>query len=211
MYQCSFDIKRNCYSNSISTLSHALLLLYYVDESLLFRLLRTIRWIGDVNVNGRHHFNPPVHCDDVIMDVIASQITSLTIVYSIVYSGTDQRKHQRSASLAVVRGIHQGPVNSPHKGPVTRKMFPFDDVIMIGTIFHVGPQEKQRDLWHIYASIKLFCLTLELFCHDTYMRNKAKMGYQYIRSEVVILVNASLFLQKIHGIIKSYLKRNCGE
>ena len=54
----------------------------------------------------------------------------LTIVYSIVYSGTDQGKHQSSASLAFVRGIHRAPVNSPHKGPVTRKMFPFDDVIM---------------------------------------------------------------------------------
>ena len=64
------------------------------------------------------------------MYAIASQIASLTIVYSIVYSGTDQRKHQSSASLAFVQGIHRGPVNSPHKGPVTRKMFPFDDVIM---------------------------------------------------------------------------------
>ena len=45
--------------------------------------------------------------------------------------GADQRKHQSSASLALVRGIHRWPVNSPHKGPVTRKMFPFDDVIMI--------------------------------------------------------------------------------
>ena len=67
---------------------------------------------------------------DVIMDAIASQITSLTIVYSIVYSDADQIKHQSSASLAFVRGIHRGPVNSPHKWPVTRKMFPFDDVIM---------------------------------------------------------------------------------
>ena len=40
------------------------------------------------------------------------------------------RKHQRSASLAFVRGFHQWPVNSPYKGPVTQKMFPFDDVIM---------------------------------------------------------------------------------
>ena len=64
------------------------------------------------------------------MSAIASQITSLTIVYSIVYSDADQRKHQSSASLAFVRGIHRGPVNSPHKWPVTRKMFPFDDVIM---------------------------------------------------------------------------------
>ena len=69
--------------------------------------------------------------DDVIMSTLASQITSLTIVYSTVYSGADQRKHQSSTSLAFVRGIHRWWVNSPHKGPVTRKMFPSDDVIMI--------------------------------------------------------------------------------
>ena len=65
------------------------------------------------------------------MGAIASQITSLTIVYSTVYSDADERKHQIPASLAFVRGIHRGPVNSPHKGPVTRNMFPFDDVIMV--------------------------------------------------------------------------------
>ena len=70
------------------------------------------------------------HYDDVIMGAIASQMTSLTIVYSTVYSDADQRKHQSSASLAFVWGIHRGRVNSPHKWPVTRKMFPFDDVIM---------------------------------------------------------------------------------
>ena len=57
-------------------------------------------------------------------------ITSPTIVQSTVYSGAVQRKHQSFASLAFVQGIHRWPVNSPHKGPVTRKMFPFDDVIM---------------------------------------------------------------------------------
>ena len=70
------------------------------------------------------------HYNYVIMGVIASQITSLTIVYSIVHSDTDQRKHQSSMSLAFVLGIHRWPVNSPYKWPVTRKMFPFDDVIM---------------------------------------------------------------------------------
>ena len=70
------------------------------------------------------------HNNDVIMGVIASQITSLTNVYSTVYSDADQRKHQRSASLAFVRGIPRRPVNSPHKWPLTWKMFPFDDVIM---------------------------------------------------------------------------------
>ena len=75
----------------------------------------------------RHIF---FHYDDVIMGVMASQITSLTIVYSTVYSDADQRKPQSSASLAFVRGFHRGPVNSPHKWPVTRKMLPFHDVIM---------------------------------------------------------------------------------
>ena len=64
------------------------------------------------------------------MGAMASQITSLTIVYSTVYSGVDQRKHKSSASLTFVRGIHRWPVNSPHTWPVTRNMFPFDDVNM---------------------------------------------------------------------------------
>ena len=59
-----------------------------------------------------------------------SQIPRLTIVYLTVYSGADQREYQSSASLAFVPGIHRWPVNSPRKRPVTRKMFPFDDVIM---------------------------------------------------------------------------------
>ena len=65
------------------------------------------------------------------MGSVASQITGFSIVYSTVCSGTDQRKHQISPSLAFVRGIHRWPANSPHKGPVTRIMFPFDDVIMV--------------------------------------------------------------------------------
>ena len=60
------------------------------------------------------------------MSTMASEITSLTIVYSTVYSGADQRKHQSSASLAFVRGIHRWP----HIWPITQKMFPFDDVIL---------------------------------------------------------------------------------
>ena len=69
---------------------------------------------------------------------MASQITSLTTVYSIFSSGADQRKHQSFASLAFVRGIHKWPVNSPHKGPVTRKMFPFDDVIMCWSTLRIS-------------------------------------------------------------------------
>ena len=82
------------------------------------------------NTNKSKLVSCPFHCSDVTMSPMASQITSPTIVYSTVYSGTDQRKHQSPVSLAFVRGIHRSPVNSPLKGPVTQKMFPFDDVIM---------------------------------------------------------------------------------
>ena len=70
------------------------------------------------------------HYSDIIMGTMMSQITSLTIVYSTIYSGADQRKHQSSASLAFVQGIHRWPVNSLLKWPVMGKIFPFDDVIM---------------------------------------------------------------------------------
>ena len=95
----------------------------------MWRLCANTRYWWRLNVQRlRIHF---VNYNDVIMGTIASQITSLTIVYSAVYSDADQRKYQSSASLAFVRGIHRRTVNSPHKWPVTRKMFPFDDFIMI--------------------------------------------------------------------------------
>ena len=69
-----------------------------------------------------------------VMSAVASQITSVSIVCSTVGSVADQRKDQSFASLAFVRGIRRWPVNSRHKRPVTRKMFPFDDVIMINVV-----------------------------------------------------------------------------
>ena len=93
-------------------------------------------------------FTPPVattdwwgcswYCNNVIIGTMASQITSLTIDYSIVYSSADHRKHQSSASLAFVRGIHRRPMNSPHKWPVTPKKVPFEGVIMRNFVFNVG-------------------------------------------------------------------------
>ena len=74
---------------------------------------------------------------DVIMVAMASEIASLTIVYSTIYTWADQRKHQSSVSMAFEWGIHRWPVSSPHKWPVTRKMFPFDDVIMV-FMRHIG-------------------------------------------------------------------------
>ena len=69
------------------------------------------------------------HYSDVMMSTMATQIPGVLIVYSIVCSDPD-KAIQSSASLVFVMGIHWWPVNSPHKGPVAWKMFPFDDVIM---------------------------------------------------------------------------------
>ena len=66
----------------------------------------------------------------LIVGVMASKITSPTIVYSTVYSGADQRTHQCYASLTFCVGNSPVTGEFPHKGPVTRKMSPFDDVIM---------------------------------------------------------------------------------
>ena len=106
---------------------------YESSQLWVTHLYHGVVWWGDQETCARwRSVNTFVHYDDVIVGAIGSLITSLTIVYSTVYSNADQRKHQSSASLAFVWGIHRGPVNSPHNWPVTRKMFSFDDVIMLG-------------------------------------------------------------------------------
>ena len=130
--------RRACNSESVSTAwrHHAMWTLRRFssrsDDKTCGILVRTSRhvWFDSPVYSRDPHLTITAHYDDVIMTMLASQITSLTVVYSIVYSGVNQRKHQSSASLAFVREIHRGPVNFPHKWPVTRKMFPFDDVIM---------------------------------------------------------------------------------
>ena len=115
-----------------------------VNESTLVYPSSTLMWFSSTIMALRLHlaistrstawFNvhrPPVSLQWRHNGAAVSQITSFTIVYSIVYSGADQRRHQSFASLDFVLGIHWWPLNSPHKWPVTRKIFPFDDVIMI--------------------------------------------------------------------------------
>ena len=93
---------------------------------------------------------------DIIMGTMTFQITSFTIVYSIVYSSVDQRKQKSCASLDFVRGIQRWPMNSPHKRLVTRKMFPFDNVIMcyslhIMAVYHAYNWKVDRD--HILCAM----------------------------------------------------------
>ena len=101
------------------------------------------------------------HYSDEIMSAMASQITDVSIVYSTVCAGADQRKHQSSASLAFVRGIHRRPVNSPHKGPVTRKTFPFGYVIMFTAVMFYLQWIRVIN-WHLMGGrLEYFKLTLE--------------------------------------------------
>ena len=128
-----------------------------------------------------YQFKHLVHYNDVIMGAMASQITSLTIVSSSVNSGADQRKHQSSASLAFVRGNRRGPVNFPHKWPVTRKIFPFDDVIMLWPFqldwfgwkiaLKFFSSMAQVRVWSVFActSTKLFVKELNLKVPNGYI------------------------------------------
>ena len=144
------------------------------------------------------------HYGDVIMGVMASQITSLMIVYSTVYSGADQRKHQSSASLAFVWGIHRWPVNSPHKWPVTRKMFPFDYVIMgwvflmsLNSIFrdHVDSflvcskqMEVYDERWNVHEDISILCDFKETCVNDKHLAYDGKITSSLLIKRVAVAV-----------------------
>ena len=118
------------------------------------------------------------HYNDVIMGAMASQITGVSVVYSTVYSGSDQRKNQSSASLAFA---------SSHKGPVMRKNFPFDDVIVfftywneyyrvlvcLGTACNVSLTEKcQHWLWDYGINSPVGSIFSTLFPGNKQQENK---------------------------------------
>ena len=113
---------------------------YYIG----LRNMESLQYHKSIQIMSRTHYN------DDIMGAIASQITSLTIVFSTIYLDTDQRKHQSSASLAFVRGIHRRPVNSPHKWPVTRKMFHLMtsswDMCFIPLLYPIKVGAEYRDI-----------------------------------------------------------------
>ena len=138
----------------------------------------------------------PRHYSDVIMSPMASQITRLTVVYSSVYSGADQRKHQSSASLAFVRGIHRWPVNSPYKGPVRRKMFPFDDVIMSHALarcsgsFHTKIYRTQRPRMN---SMKTFLIANKCYSNRFITDSTTRYGKDCI-DPLMVSIAAFLFL-----------------
>ena len=98
------------------------------------------------------------------MSAMAFQITSLTIVYSTVYSGADQRKHQSSVSLAFVRGIHRWPVNPPTKGQQRWKCFPL--MTSSWLLIHVLTSKPPLNLGH-GCVITFSSLWMQLLVHAT--------------------------------------------
>ena len=84
-----------------------------------------------------------VHYKGVIISAMASLMTGVSIVYTTVCSAVDERKRQSSASLAIAMEIHWWLVNYPHKGPATRKMLSFDDIMIWSPMGH---HQYQRDV-----------------------------------------------------------------
>ena len=148
------------------------------------------------------------------MGSMASLITSLTSAYPTVHPGADERKHQSSVSLAFVQGIHRRPMNSPHKWPVTRKMFPFDGVIMNETCFlSVLPGCTISN----YPSVFIchFHLRFSLHCHSTYALGSGVVlihSSKEISLKHILLDHVTItLLDKIGDslILRGHLKNPC--
>ena len=140
---------------------------------------------------GKHYFRTKTyryeyqscisHYDDVIMGALASLITSLTIVYSTVNS--DQRKHQSSASLAFVREFIGERWIAPHRWPVTRKMFPFDDVIM-------GLNCKHPVIYDNEAAVMWMVLLI-------YMMHCSILSYNHWNVQIVLLLSGAVITRSV--------------
>ena len=148
---------------------------------------------------------------DIIMGAMASQITSLTIV-STVHSGADQRKHQSSTSLSFVRGIQRWTVNSPHKWPVTRKMFPFDDIIMLNPdSWHSVDGMFKHTLYRQYCILTKFWFMIK----SKYMYNFVMYWYIFFSWNTLCIelmhrhhINTSFFSISHLSRVKLLLHKN---
>ena len=118
-----------------------------------------------------------------IMGAIASQITSCTIVYSTICWDAVQRKHQSSASLAFVRGIHREPVNSPHKWPVTRS---FDVSIL-------SWQKKLKEMW-----LCRYLFTLKTIFYTNVLLFVDKRIFWYMHPFLCKVLSELLLFEDIH-------------
>ena len=122
-----------------------------------------------------HNYSHCHHYNDVIMGAIASQTTSLTIVFSIVYLGTDQRKHQSSVPLAFVRGIHRRPMTSNAENVSIWRRHHDKNVIKV---IKVASYETINQI--IYA------INIQLFCHRA-----SQVWYDLMFSWITIMKRVS--------------------
>ena len=128
------------------------------------------------------------------MSAMASQITSHTIIYPTVYSGADQREYQSSASPSFVRGIHRRPENSPRKGPATRKMFPFDDVIIfVLLLFHSLSYYHHKRLNIPRQHTVKPCAK---YCRDRYVKIWVRVTRIFIEFELHLMKWARILITK---------------
>ena len=145
------------------------------------------------------------------MSAMASQITVILIVCSIVCSGTDQRKHQSAASLAFVRGIHRWPVESPHKGPITREMFPFNNVIVYLYFEREWWRKEESAPWFT-AFIQWSSMILRVWwplClqHTEHHSHTYIFHYQYLQGEIelsttITICTCSINFETVNGPVR---------
>ena len=155
-------------------------------KSTWFIFLFVLQWNRSVSIH--------IHYSDVIMGTMVSQIASLTIAYSTVYSDADPRKNQSSASLVFVREIHRWPLNSPHKWPVTRKMFPFDDIIMTFMIHEV----RELFTWRARYILRKKSISFSLVADYPHRYSKAPSGTGF---------HLIMYISGRHDLVEFSLKR----
>ena len=145
------------------------------------------------------------------MSAMASGITSVSVVFSSVWSGADQRKHQSSASLAFVSGNHRSAMDYPHKGSVMRKLFPFGDVVIKIDLTKVtlrcrfrnhgkGPFDKavvKVLSYHSMQSINFatICLLANRMC--------VVVSYSYGMPKIVAWLHLLSFMQQRHTCLQN--------
>ena len=108
------------------------------------------------------------------------------------------------SSLAFVRGIHRWPVNSPHEGTVTRKMFPFDEVI-INALRKKKRGNVKYTVMFIFGTVNVR-LTRACSCHGVEIclaskwRDDSKYIYQKFSEQIVHMTLCPAFPEMIYYI-----------
>ena len=123
------------------------------------------------------------------MGEMASQLTGASIVCLTICTGAYQRKHQTSASLAFVRGIHRWPMDSPHKGPVTRK----SSHLMTSSCKGRGEQLSPSETSHFFNSLRP-CVRVTHICVSNLTIMGSDNGLSPVLRQAIIWINARILL-----------------